>query len=166
MHTFSCSPQCIITKFPHSKLLTESISANAMSVWALCFSLNSVFMFRSSMQTKFWKVYSGSTLGSEHSQRHSVEKIIVNEKYNHQTLDNDIALIKLQEKITFTGQSQAEIFKWIFKFIFLSCLKVQADFVLTSAPTLPWCKFETTNYDSVKVNSVLLVWTMWHESNI
>lgn len=60
-------------------------------------------------QVSSWVVYAGivtrsSAKMSQHV-GHAVEKIIYNKNYNHRSHDSDIALMKLQTPLNFSGQS-------------------------------------------------------------
>lgn len=50
-----------------------------------------------------WKVYAGIVSLDKLSTHYLVEKIILNENYNSNTNDGDIALLKLKSQVSFNG---------------------------------------------------------------
>lgn len=53
-----------------------------------------------------WKVYGGVVSQESLPTPYLVKKIILNENYNSQTNDQDIALLKLTRPVEFNGESQ------------------------------------------------------------
>lgn len=50
-----------------------------------------------------WRVYSGVVSLSSLPEPYLVEKIILDENYNNQTNDRDVALLKLRNPVVFNG---------------------------------------------------------------
>ena len=53
-----------------------------------------------------WKVYGGVVSQESLPAPYLVEKIILNENYDTQTNDQDVALLKLTRPVEFNGESQ------------------------------------------------------------
>lgn len=81
----------------------------------LCCSSDSLFLNN-------WRVYSGVVSLNSLPTPYFVERIIINENYNNQTNDQDVALLKLREPVNFDGQSEVHFIQmflmlippWIF----------------------------------------------------
>lgn len=61
-----------------------------------------------------WRVYSGVVSLNALPAPYLVERIIINENYNTQTNDQDVALLKLREPVDFDGQSDVHFIQIFF----------------------------------------------------
>lgn len=102
----------------------ENISTNFILIWAHCFSLNSLFLCRRSnslaLLVENWKVYGGMVSLDNLRQPYLVKTILLNENYNSQTNDQDIALLRLRSPVVFDGQSHLHLIKIMLLFTLLS----------------------------------------------
>lgn len=98
--------------FIHASLIVDIILTfyPLLCCWRLLFLLNCLFLCCPSIELasspKNWKVYGGVVSQDSLPQPYLVEKIIVNENYDSQTNDQDIALLKLTAAVVFNGQSR------------------------------------------------------------
>lgn len=64
-----------------------------------------------------WEVYSGVVSLSSLPEPYLVERIVLDENYNIQTNDRDVALLKLRNPVDFNGQLRVRL---ILRFLIIS----------------------------------------------
>lgn len=124
-----CCPLCTqvrLLAWPALKVWCYRLHRGELSVINSCTTLDTLTVLSSPLPSSFfiqnvsyrqpqvssWVVYAGIvTRSSAKMAQHTgyaVEKIIYNKDYNHRSHDNDIALMKLQTPLNFSGQSGIE----------------------------------------------------------
>ena len=104
-------------------IVLQSYNAKIQSLLFLCRRSNSLALL-----VENWKVYGGVVSLDNLRQPYLVKTILLNENYNSQTNDQDIALLRLRSPVVFDGQSHLHLIKIMLLFTLLSHPRLLSEF--------------------------------------